>query len=143
MRREARAIAPLALLLLLSSCLGRCVLTPDEEKAAWEAIDRFHTHVNLREYARIYEEADPEFHESATAEQFASAMTQLETQYGRHLSFQRVSIVKTVNISAARIEVVVNSRYSKRSGQEHFVFRLRDGVALMTRYDMNEIAPRP
>lgn len=108
-----------------------------------QAVTEFHEALNAGDADGIYRRADDEFRRSVTAETFARAVGKIHARLGRFERSREESYETVVRVGAdagTAVQISYASQFTNASGVEIFLFRVRDGRALLLGYDVKSDA---
>jgi len=108
-----------------------------------KAVAEFHDALNAGDANAIYGRADDEFRRAVTADGFARAVGKIQSRLGRFERSREESYQFDVRVGADAgtvIQVSYASQFTLASGTDIFLFRVRDGRALLVGYDMKSDA---
>lgn len=91
----------------------------------------------------FYRRADEDFRRAVTADGFARAVGKINTRLGRFERSREESYQGEVRVGANEgtvVQVSYASQFTLASGNEIFLFRIRDGRAWLVGYDMKSDA---
>jgi hypothetical protein len=132
-----RLLAVAALPAMLIALTG-CVQTAQDIKLARTAVDAFHQKMNAADFDAIYAEADDAFRESVPAAQINQVLSRVHNAVGTHKQSSQTAFEVNYKNGANLVKVTFKSEFEKRTINEIFEFRIRDGKARLLNYESKE-----
>jgi len=111
--------------------------TDAHRQAATIAVDSFHTRLDAEEYSQIYASADDQFRRSGSENEITSFLARVRRALGTlRKAKQTQSKVGYLEGIGTQVILVYDSDFEKGHGLEQFLWQIRDGKALLVRYDI-------
>jgi hypothetical protein len=130
------ARAGLACLVLLGGCDFN-----QNRKVADAGFQRFHSQVEFESYWQVYSEADPEFREMITQDDFTRLLQSVRVRLGRpQRSNVRSYMEGCFTDRGLLARVVYDVQFERAHAEEHFVWRLREGRPFLLGYHVSSPA---
>jgi hypothetical protein len=136
--------------LFLLAAIALLQLSCNADSRVPQAIARFHELSNRGDSEQIYSEAGEEFREKASLEAFIRMMESIERSSGPFEQTDVKSVRAKWLLKGRYKEALCHSRYHKRTLEEYFNFRVRDGEVELVGYFVRDLdaqgshsSPRP
>jgi predicted membrane-bound mannosyltransferase len=121
------AVIVVAIPLVASSCARA-------REAAETASQEFRTRIKAGAYKEVVQSATPEFQESTTETDFASAMETIKTRLGVWESSDEPIARVFAGTNGQTVTLVYASRFERGTATEEFVWRIRQGRSALAGY---------
>jgi hypothetical protein len=127
------------LLLGLGLLLGGCADTIHGKALAEPQVTRFHRLLNGQQFAQIYGTATPGFQAALSKEKCLALFAAIERKLGRFQTASEVNWrVNTYNLQTS-VVLVYRSSYAGGVATERFTYRIADGKAVLSAYDISSL----
>lgn len=132
---KIQVIALVALSLVLSGCgdtiNGKSVAEPEVEK--------FHERLSARDFAAIYNAADPDFQKAVPKDKIFALFAAINRKLGHLQSTKEINWnVRTFNLTTMAV-LVYQSTFADGEATETFTFRVSDGTAKLVGYNIGSL----
>lgn len=125
----------LSLLILLSACS-----MSENMNLAEKEIPNFHAQLDAGQFKEIYESATEELKTTITKQDFIALLSAVNRKLGRVIRSDKTAWGVNYDISGSFVSMTYYTTFTKGTGMERFIFRLRDGHALLENYQINSNA---
>lgn len=119
--------------------LTGCSMSADT-KLAEQGVRRFHEMLDTGQFEAIYSAADDTLKGEATQENFVALLDAVRRKLGPTKSLNQQTWHVSYNTSGTFVTLNYNTSYTEGDAVETFVYRLRDGTALLAGYHINSYA---
>jgi hypothetical protein len=126
-------------LLLVAGFLLGCG-APEDIGAASGAGQRFHDEFNQQNYTRIYQDADPKFHEAVQQDALAKLLAKVHDKLGNVTDATRTGFNVNYNVGGSTITITYSTKFQQGEGQERFVWLKSGGGVRLLNYDIKSAA---
>jgi hypothetical protein len=118
--------------------LTGCVETAKEITIARSAVDTFHQKMDAADFEAIYAEADDAFRSSVPPAQINQVLSRVHNAVGTHKQSSQTAFEVNYKNGANLVKVTFKSEFEKRTIDEIFEFRIRDGRARLLNYESKD-----
>ncbi len=122
--------------LLVALALGGCSAVKDT-KVAEEGVASFHRAMDAGQYGPIYDASSNDMKSSITRQKFIALMGALHAKLGSYRSGKTVGWNDNVNTSGHFVTLNRSVQFERGPGTEEFVFRIKNGSAVLGGYHVN------
>ncbi len=126
---------PIVLFIALLAAAFSCKITPhiDEAKAA---VERFHQRLDAEQYSAIYSETDDSFRRVTSQADFINLLSAIHRKLGRERSKQVTGWAASTSFTT----IVFHTKFADGDAVERFKWRMINGKAWLTYYNINSNA---
>jgi hypothetical protein len=108
--------------------------------AAERGAERFRELMSTKQFLQIYSESGEEFKKGVTEPDLTKFLTAIANKLGAAKNAQKTTWNINLHTSGTFVTLGYKTEFEKGTGNEQFIFRVKNGTAALVRYDINSPA---